>query len=239
MHKQGFEYRQHYMRPVLVKLRRIYINDQEEMIKQTRELLDYLQKTFSVNYDQEIVDHLIEFFFDQCCLKPLDIDAIFKKVNIRVNIYWLNLYLLTLKRLNVNLLSSLKVFLNMNKNVRFEYTPLIRDQTIQAMQVLVNQVYIDNDKKDYDEVFNHLKHIIDFIETINKRFVKNQNDIVSLNDCLLISIVNWFLEKDHQSSVNLLKKVLTLFEQRSKTIILSDETKTKIYKQIGNYEYPL
>ncbi|CAF4973808.1 unnamed protein product [Rotaria sp. Silwood1] len=168
MHQQGYEYRQHYMRPLLVKFRRIFINNPQEIVNQTYKLLDYLQKNFSINYDNEIIDFLIEFLFDQCFLKPLDIDLLFKKVNIRFNNYWFNLYSLTLKRINMNLLNSLKIFLNMNKNVRFEYTSIIREQTMQAMQSLINQLYIDYEKKDYDEIFNHLKNIIDFIDTINK-----------------------------------------------------------------------
>ena len=83
MHQQNFEYRPHYMRPVLVKLRRIFINNPEEMTDQTHKFLDYLQRKFSINYDNETIDLLIEFFFEQCHLKPLDIDLIFKKVNIR------------------------------------------------------------------------------------------------------------------------------------------------------------
>ncbi|CAF4265213.1 unnamed protein product [Rotaria sp. Silwood2] len=233
MRQQEFEYRQHYMRPILVKFRRIFINNPQEIVNQTRELLDYLQKNFSINYDSEIIDFLVEFFFDQCYLKPVDIDLLFKKVNIRFNNYWFNLYSLTLKRINMDLLNSLKVFLNMNKNVRFEYTPIIREQTMQAMQSLINQLYIDYEKKDYNEIFNHLKNIIDFIDIVNKRFVKNQNDIISLNDCILICIVNWFLEKEHKQSVDLLKKILKIFEQRSQTIPLTNEVREKIYKQLG------
>ncbi|CAF1058055.1 unnamed protein product [Rotaria sordida] len=233
MHQQGYEYRQHYMRPMLIKFRRIFINNTQEMINQIHKLLDYLQKNFSINYDNEIIDYLIEFCFDQCYLKPLDIDILFKKVNIRFNNYWFNLYLLTLKRININLLNSLKIFLNVNKNIRFEYTTIIREQTMQAMQSLINQLYIDYEKKDYNEIFNHLKNIIDFIDIINKRFVKNQNDIISLNDCVLICIVNWFLEKDHQQSIDLLKKILKIFEQRSQTIPLTNEVKEKLYKQLG------
>ncbi|CAM4940877.1 unnamed protein product [Rotaria socialis] len=233
MREQGFEYRQHYMRPLLVKFRRIYINNPKEMANQTRELLDYLQKNFSINYDNEIIDYLVEFFYDGSHLKPSDIDIIFKKVNIPFNNYWLNLYSLTLKRINMDLLNSLKVFLNINKNVRFEYTPVIREQTMQAMQSLINQLYTDNENKDYNEIFNHLKDIIDFIDTINKRFIKNQNDIISLNDCVLIFIVNWFLEKDHRQSVDLLKKILKIFEQRSGTIPLTNGVREKVYKELG------
>ncbi|CAF2111137.1 unnamed protein product [Rotaria magnacalcarata] len=233
MHEQGFEYRQHYMRPLLVKLRRMYINNPKEMVNQTRELLDYLQKKFSINYDNETIDYLVEFFYDESHLKPSDIDILFKKVNIPCSNYWLNLYSLTLKRINMDLLDSLKVFLNINKNVRFEYTPVIREQTLQAMQSLINQLYTDNENKDYNEIFNHLKSIIDFIDTINKRFIKNQNDIISLNDCVLIFIVNWFLEKEHRQSVDLLKKILKIFEQRSQTIPLTNGVREKVYKELG------
>ncbi|CAF5113864.1 unnamed protein product, partial [Rotaria sp. Silwood1] len=97
---------------------------------------------------------------------------------------------------------------------------------------LINQLYIDYEKKDYDEIFNHLKNIIDFIDIVNKRFVNNQNDIISLNDCVLICIVNWFLEKEHQQSIDLLKKILRIFEQRSQTIPLTNEVREKLYKQL-------
>ncbi len=233
MRLQNYEYRPHYMRPILVKLRRIFLNNPEEMTNQIRQFLDYLQKNFSINYDQETVDLLIEFSFDHCQLKPLDIDLIFKKVNINLNTYWTNLYLLTFKRINLDLLNSLKVFLNINKTVRFEYTSIIREQTIQGMQSLINQLSLNYDKNNFEEIFNHLKDIIDFIDIVNKRFVKNQNDIISLNDCILITIVNWFLEKEHQSSIDLLKKILTLFEQRSQTIPLTKSTRDNIYKQLG------
>lgn len=233
MREQGYEYRQHYMRPFLVKLHRLYINNPQEMANQTRQLLDYLQKNFSINYDAEIIDYLIEFLFDQCHSNPLDIDMLFKKVNIRFNTYWLNLYILTLKRINLNLLNSLKVFLNTNKNVRFEYTPIIREQTMQTMHGFINKLYSDNETKDYNKIFAQLRNIIDFIDVINKRFVKNQNDIVSLNDYVLISIMNLFLQKDNQRSMDLLKRVLKAFEERSQAIPLTYDIKEKIYKQLG------
>jgi hypothetical protein len=240
MHLQNYEYRPHYMRPILVKFKRIFINNPQEMSNQIFEFLNYLQKNFSINYDNETFDLLIDFFFDQCNLKPLDIDIIFKKVNINLNNYWLNLYLLTLKRINIDLLNSLKVFLNTNKTVRFEYTLNIREQTIQSLQSLINQLsinYNDNNNNSND-ILNHLKNLIDFIDIINKRFVKNQNDIISLNDCILISIVNWFLQKEHKQSIDLLKKILNIFEQRSQTIPLSNETREKIYKQLGKEKNP-
>jgi len=239
MRLEDYEYRPHYMRPILVKFQRIFINNPQEMSNQISEFLNYLQKNFSINYDDETLDLLIEFFFDQCYLKPLDIDIIFKKVNINLNTYWLNLYLLTLKRINIDLLNSLKVFLNGNKTVRFEYTTIIREQTIQAVQLLINQLSINYEKNNSDEIFDHFKNIIDFIDIVNKRFVKNQNDIISLNDSVLISIVNWFLEKEHQQSIDLLKQILNIFEQRSQTIPLTDITREKIYKQLGNEKFIL
>jgi hypothetical protein len=237
MHQQNHEYRPHYMRPMLVKIQRIFITNSQEIANQTRELLNYLQKKFSINYDYETIDFLIEYFFDQCHLKPLDIALIFKKVNIHSNTYWSNLYLLTLKRINIDLLNSLTIFLNNNKTVRFEYTSILRDQTIQAMQSLINQLSIDYEKTNSEEIFNHLKVIIDFIDIVNKHFVKNSNDIVALNDCILINIVNWFLEKEQKQSIDLLKKILKVFEQRSQTIPLTDGMKEKIYKQLGNSIY--
>jgi hypothetical protein len=233
MRSQNYDYRPHYMRPILVKFRRIFLTNPEEMSNQIREFLIYLQQNFSINYDPETLDLLIEFFFDQCQLKPLDIDILFKKVNIQLNTYWSSLYLLTLKRINIDLLNSLKVFLNINKTVRFEYSSIIREQTIQAIQSLMNQLTINYEKINPDEIFNYFKNLIDFIEIVNKRFLKNQNDIISLNDCVLICIVNWFLETEHQQNIDLLKKILNLFEQRTQTIPLTNETKDKIYKQLG------
>jgi hypothetical protein len=234
MHEQHYEYRPHYMRPVLVKFQRIFINNPEQMTNQTRDLLDYLQKNFSITYDHEIIDLLIEFLFDQCHLKPLDIDLLFKKVNIRLNNYWSNLYLLTLKRINIQLLNSLKVFLNVNKTTRFEYTSIIREQTLQTMQALINQLSINYEEQNRDETLNHLISLIDFLDIVNKRFGKNQNEVILLNDSVLINIVNWFLKKEHQQSIDLLKQILHIFQQRSQTIPLTDETKEKVYKQLGN-----
>lgn len=226
---QNYEYRPHYMRPILVKLQRIFINKPEEMSNQLYEFLNYLQKNFSINYDNETIDLLIEFFFEKCHLKPSDIDIIFKKVKIHLNNYWLNLYFLTLKRINIDLLNSLKIFFNTNKNTRFEYTSMIREQTIQAIQSLVNQLDINS-----DQILNHFKIIIDFIDIINKRFVKNSNDIIALNDGILITIANWVLDKEHKKKIELLKQILNLFEKQSQTIPLTNETKEKIYKQLGN-----
>ena len=230
MHQQDYEYRQHYMRPILIKLQRIYINNSQEMLNQVHQFLDYLQKKFSINYDNEIIDLLINFFFDQCNLKAVDIDILFKKVNIRLNDYWSNLYLLTLQRINIDKLNKLKVFLNSNKTIRFEYTSIIHEQTIRSLQSLINQLYVDNEKNNYDTIFHYLKYIIDFIDIVNKRFVKSQDDIILLNDCILICIVNWFLEKENQQSIDLFKKILEIFEQR---IPLTNETKEKIYQQLG------
>lgn len=234
MHSQNYEYRPHYMRPVLVKFQRIFINQPEEMSNQLYQFLDYLQKKFSINYDNETVDLLIEFSFQQCHLKPLDIDTIFKKVNMNLNIYWLNLYLLTLKQNNLDLLNSLKIFLNINKNFRFEYTSIVREQTIQTLQLLINQLNVNHEKLTSDQIINYFKNLIDFIQIINKRFVKNHQDIITLNDCILISIVNWFLEKEHRQYTDLLKELLNIFQQQTKSIPLTNETKEKIYKQLGN-----
>ncbi|CAF1247619.1 unnamed protein product [Adineta steineri] len=233
MRQQNYEFRAHYIRPILVKLPRIYINNSKEITNQTHKLLNYLQENFSIKYDNEIIDILIGHLFDQCHLKPLDIALLFKNVKINLNHYWSNLYLSTLKRINIELLNSLTKFINTNKTIRFEYTSVIREQTIQAMQSLINQLSIDYNTTNSDEIFNHLKIIINFLDVINKRFVKNPNDIIALNDCVIINIMNWFLDKEQQQSVDLLKKVLNLFKQHSQTIILTDETKEKIYKQLG------
>ena len=233
MRAHNYEYRPHYMRPVLTSLRRIYADSSEEMANQTRQLLDYLQKNFSITYDHEITDLLIDFLFDQCHLQPTDIDAVFKHVNIRLLDYWSNLYMITLKRLSMDSLNSLKVFLNVNKAVRLEYTPAVRDQTMQAMQSLINQLSVNKDEHSDEETFNHLKDILDFVETINQRFVKNQNEIIPLNDSVLVNIVHWFQKKDDQASADLLKKIVQLFAQRAKTLPLTDETKDQIYQQLG------
>ena len=230
---QDYEYRPHYMRPVLVKLQRIYSNDNAEMVNQTRQLLDYLQKNFSINYDDETIDLLIEYFFDQCHLAPLDIDTIFRKVNIRVNDYWMNLYLSTLKRLDGDLLNSLKVFLNVNRNFRFEYTPIVREQTIQAMQSLINRLSVNEENRSDDELFNHLKDLIDFIEVVNRRFVKNPTEVQTLNDHILASIVHWFSNKEQPRPSDFLERIVKLFQQRAKTIPVTDGTREKVYRQLG------
>lgn len=233
MHRLNYDYRPHYIRPILIKFQRIYQEKPVEMTNQIQILLDYLQKNFSINFDSETIDLLIEFLFEKCFLKTTDIDTIFKKVNINLNLYWTNLYTQTFQRINIELLNSLAVFLNLNKNVRFEYNPVIREQTIQGVQSLINQLSLNYEKQNSDEIFQHLKDLIDFIDIVNKRFVKNPTDLINLNDCVLISIVNWFLDKNHQQSIDLLKRILNIFEQRSQTITLTESVREKIYRQLG------
>ena len=228
-----YEYRPHYMRPVLVKLQRIYANDPTEMVNQIRQLLDYLQKNFSINYDEETIELLIEHFFDQCHLAPLEIDTIFKKVNIRVSDYWTQLYSSTLKRLDGDLLNSLKVFLNVNRNFRFEYTPVVREQTTQAMQSWINRLSVNEENRTDEELFNHLKDLIDFVEVVNKRFVKNPTEVQNLNDQVLAGIVHWFSSKEQPRPTDFLERIVQLFEQRGKSIPVSDGTREKVYRQLG------
>ncbi|UJR20772.1 hypothetical protein I4U23_023887 [Adineta vaga] len=233
MRQQNYAYRPHYIRPMLIKLQRIFVGNTQEMTNQTSQLLGYLQKKFSLNYDYETIECIINHFFDRCHLKPLDISLIFKKVNINLNNIWSNLYLSTLKRINIDLLTSLTIFLHSNKTIRFDYTPIIREQTIQALQSLINQLSVNYTKNNSEEIFNSSKTIIDFLEVLNTRFVQNTDDIIRLNDGILISFLQEFLEKDQKQSIDLLKKILQVFEQRSLTIPLTNETKEKIYQQLG------
>ncbi|CAF4301789.1 unnamed protein product, partial [Adineta steineri] len=103
MRQQNYEFRAHYIRPILAKLPRIYMNNSKEITNQTHKLLNYLQENFSIKYDNEIIDILIGHLFDQCHLKPSDIALLFKNVKINLNHYWSNLYLSSLKRINIEL----------------------------------------------------------------------------------------------------------------------------------------
>lgn len=233
LRQEGYEYRPHYMRPVLVKFQRIFAQKPQEMPEQTRILLDYLQKNFSINYDDETIDLLMEFFCTQCHLTPLEIDTLLKKVNFRLNLYWSNLYHAALKRFDLSVLNSLKVFFNTNKTIRFEYTPTIRDQTLPVLQSFINQWSLADGPNHLEEQFNALKDLIDFVEVMNKRFVKNAAELVTLNDCVLINIVHWFLVKEKKETIDFVRRVFNLFEQRSKSIPLTKETREKVHQQLG------
>lgn len=227
MHRQNYDYRPHYMRPMLVKFRRIFVDNPEAMTDETRKFLAYLQKNFSINYDQETFDLLVEFFLDYCHLKPLDIDLIFKKVNIPLTAYWSNLYLCTLKQINLELLGSLTAFLNANKTVRFELTSTIREQTNQAIQSLINQ------SKNSETIIEYFNDLVNFLAIINKRFGKNVSDVQAFNDAVLINIITSFYETNQSESIDLLKKIFQLFEQRTQAIPLTRSTREKVCKQLG------
>ena len=228
MRTQKYDYRPHYMRPILVKFRRIFVDKPEEMSEETGKFLAYLQKNFSINYDQETIDLFIEFFLDYCRLNPMDIDVILKKVNIPLANYWSNLYHCTLKRIDMNHLNSLTAFLNANKTVRFEYTSTIREQTNQAIQSLINQ---SKDLKKFGDYFNDL---INFLVIVNKRFgKKNSSDLLEFNDGVLLNIIANFYEKDRPESIDLLKNIFQLFEQRAQLIPLTPSIREQIIKQLG------
>ena len=227
MHRQNYDYRPHYMRPILVKFRRIFVDNPEAMANETRNFLAYLQKNFSINYDQETFDLLVEFFLDYCHLKPFDIDLIFKKVNISLTAYWSNLYLGTLKQINLELLQSLTAFLNANKTVRFEFTSNIREQTNQAIQSLINQ------SNNAEKIVDYFNDVINFLAMINKRFGKNTSDLLAFNDAVLINIFTSFYDESQRQSIDLLKTIFQLFEQRAQTIPLTRLTKEKVCKQLG------
>lgn len=228
MRTQKYEYRPHYMRPILVKFRRIFVDQPNEISEELSKFLAYLQKNFSINYDQETIDLLIEFCLNYCRLKAMDIDTLLKKVNIPFANYWSNLYHCTLKQIDLDHLNSLTAFLNANKTVRFEYTSTIREQTNQAIQSLINQW------KTSEKVLEYFNDLINFIVIVNKRFgKKGSSDLSGFNDGILLNIIENFYEKDRPESIEFLKKIFQFFDQRAQSIPLTSSIREQILKQLG------
>lgn len=231
MRLNEFEYRAHFMRPVLVKFSRIFVDKTNSMSEEIGKFLEFLQRNFSINYDSETMDVLIEFLFDRCRLDAPEIDSLLRKSNIRFNDYWTNLYLSSTNKISRERLNSLKVFLNSNKNFRFEFSSQIREKTGQAIESYLNQVQVHFQDGKTGELFESLRELVDFIEILNKRFVKNQGDLVALNDFTLMNMIHSF---DEKKSVDLTRRIFELFLERKSNIPLSDRVKKNVEQSLNS-----